>query len=339
MRNLIAWTMTLAAGASAVATASGQSAPATPKKQAPAAVARPAPKPARAPLDPEAVKARQVAERKAREEMDTLLAEWEKQSKKVASLYVEFERVDLSKAWGDEYFVGQAILKSPDHACLQFKKCKVDEGGKPIFKADAKGNRIMDLEKDPTQRIVCTGKDVLQYEWAERVVYVYPLDKEVRQKALQQGPLPFLFNMKAAEAKVRYGMTLLKQNDREYLISVVPNEQIDKESFTQAFVWLSKENFLPRQLQLFPVQNEQGQNKETQEFKFTSIKPNAAVDDGLFNPVLQMTGWEVKHNPAEGAAPAPRAEARPNAGPGRASAPTRRQPPPQPAMRPAPRPQ
>ncbi len=344
MRRLIAWTMTLAAGASAVATASGQGTAPAPRRQSPApAATKPAApaatKPAAAPpLDPAAVKARELALRKAREEMNQILADWEKQSKKVMSLYVEFDRVDYSKIWGDEYFVGQAILKSPDMACLEFRKVKVDGDNKPVKVADAKGKQAFDLEKDPTQRIVCTGKDVLQFEWDERVIYVYPLDKEVRQKALQQGPLPFLFNMKAAEAKARYGMSLLQQDENYYVISVVPNEDIDKDSFSRAFVWLSKENFLPKKLQLYPVQGNAGKPKEVQEFTFRNIQPNAAVDDDYFKPNLKIAGWQIKRNPAEGAnnrgvpvAPTDPASARPAGTPRPGVAQ-------QPATRPGPRP-
>src|SRR5437588_480929 len=83
----------------------------------------------------------------------------------------------------------------PDPACLEFRKYKVDNDGKLL--------QPLQLESEPNERIVCTGKDVLQYQWDVKEIYVFPLEKEVRQKALQQGPLPFLFNMRAADARKR----------------------------------------------------------------------------------------------------------------------------------------
>ena len=31
-------------------------------------------------------------------------------------------------------------------------------------------------------------------------IYIFPLDKDQRKRALEEGPLPFLFNMRAADA-------------------------------------------------------------------------------------------------------------------------------------------
>ena len=140
--------------------------------------------------------------------MNNLLDAWEARSQKVTSIDVGFERTDkLGKAWGDVYYQGRAMLKSPDLACLEFRKYKVDNDGKPIYKLDKNGKPLRpaepELEVEPDERIVCTGREVLQYKWDEKVIYVWPLEKEVRQKALQQGPLPFLFNMRAADAKQR----------------------------------------------------------------------------------------------------------------------------------------
>ncbi len=303
MRRLFAWTMTLAAGASTVSIAFGQ-APKTQATQRPAAkAAAPAPRtgtaPTAAPLTPAEQKAKAAAEAKAREEMNLLLDEWEKQSKKVTSLQVVFERVDRSLKWGDQVYQGQAILKSPDLACLEFKKAIANDEGKPIYKTNEKGQKVLDVEKEPFQRIVCTGKEVLQYEYDEKAIYVYPLDKEARQKALQQGPLPFLFNMKAADARQRYGMTLLKQTKDEYTIAIVPREEIDKQSFNQAFVILNKLNFLPNRLLLLPVGE-----KEKQEFRFTMIAPNQPVPDGYFHPSIDLVGWKVNRNEEAGKTPA-----------------------------------
>lgn len=325
MRTLIAWTLTLTVGASAIGTASAQ-APAAPKRgtaPGPAGPRATAPaKAAPAPSDPAAIKTQQLAAEKGQQEMNDLLAEWEKQSKKVTSLDVGFERVDkMGAAWGNVYYHGRAMLKSPDLACLEFRKYKVGEDGQP--------SKPLQLEKEPNERIVCTGKEVLQYEWDEKVIYVYPLEKEVRQKALQQGPLPFLFNMNAADARRRYGMTLLKEDDKEYTISIVPREEIDRSSFTRAFLWLNKQTFLPNTLQLYPV----GQ-KELQEFKFDAIQPNKPMDEGMFAPATKIAGWKVIYNPGGDGAKAAQAPAT-AAGAGTVRAPQAQAPPRRQAQQPA----
>jgi TIGR03009 family protein len=282
------------------ASAWGQ-APAT-KKTNPPAQAKGAQEPA-APVDLKAEAARIAAEAaKNRAELDRVLAEWEERSKKVTSLDVSFDRIDRSPGWGDTYYQGRAMLQSPDLACLQFQKYKLDKQGKPVLTPDKDGKPVPVLLPDPFERIVCTGQEVLQYSWDEKKMFIHPLDKSQRQKALQQGPLPFLFNLKAADLKQRYSMTLLKEDDRDYLIGIVPTEKIDRDSFNKAFLWLSKKTFLPNQLWLLPIGN-----KERQEFVFAGglnrIVANAKLRPEFFRPT-RFEGWKVIDNPGgEPAAP------------------------------------
>ena len=324
MRTLIAWTLTLAIGAWAAGSASAQVTQPATKRQA-AAPAAPAP------VDPAAVKARQEADLQARKEMDGVLAEWEKKSKKIVSLDVAFEKIERNKGFGDEFFQGRAMLQSPDLACLEFRKVILDADHKPVVKPDKEGKPVVQLEKEPYERIVCTGQEVLQYAWDSRTVIVHPLEKQARQKALQQGPLPFLFNMQAMAARQRYSMSLLKQNNREYLIGIVPNEEIDRANFTQAFLWLNKETYLPNKLVLYPVGG-----KDPVEYRFTGenavVRANMPMDKNFF-AFTKIPGWKVILNPAgEGQAPAANAEPAPG------GAQTKRQVA-QPAMRPGARPQ
>lgn len=323
MRKLIAWTGTLVAGALIQGEGVAQvAAPSATKK-----AAAPASKPTQGVVDPAIEKTRLDAEQaKARQAMDRVLAEWEVKSKQIKSLDVVFDRVDRSVGWGDQYYQGRAMLQSPDQACLQFQKNKLDPDGKPLVSVDKSGRKVAQLEAEPYERIVCTGTEVLQYSWDDRKMFIFPLDDESRQKALQQGPLPFLFNMKAADARRRYSMSLLKEDDKEYLIGIDPREEIDKKSFSRAFLWLSKTTYLPNQLWLYTVGE-----KERQEFRFAggsnTIVANRPLDQSFFKP-KQYEGWKVIRNPgAEGAEPAP-------GDPARAARRPAAQPPTRPATRP-----
>ena len=333
MRRLIAWTLTLAVGAWASETASAQGNPAATKRPTTPAASKPAQQPQPQPtrVDPNATKARLDADLKAREDMNRLLEAWEKQSKKLVSLYVVFTRIDRSPAWGDQFYQGQAMLQSPNLACLEFQKYKVGANGKPLVAAGKDGKPALQLEPKPYERIVCTGNEVLQYTWDDEKIFVFPLDKQIRQKALQQGPLPFLFNMKAADAKQRYSMTLMEQDDKEYKIGIIPMEEIDKESFRKAILWLNKETFLPDYLCLYP---DEQKPQNYQEFRFIGsnniIKPNTAMDKNFFT-FSKIDNWKVIVNPGAGGGA-------PGANQGQAVAPPGRRAVPQPAMAPAGRP-
>ena len=298
MRRIIAWSLTASLGLGAANSAPAQNPPAKKMAPAPAQIKAPAP----APMDPAAIKARQEAELKSQQEMNTLLDAWEAKSKLIKSLDVGFDRIDKSKAWGDQYYEGRAMLKSPDLACLQFTKVKTGPDDKPLFTKDKNGKSTWIVEPSPDERIVCNGKEVLQYQYEKKVVYVFPLDKQNRLKALQQGPLPFLFNMKAADVKMRYGMTLVNANETDYIISIIPREDIDKESFSKAFIALNKKTFLPSRLKLYPSQGE----KDTQDYYFADpegnwahrkIQANQPMDDGYFQAVTKIDKWKTIINP------------------------------------------
>lgn len=252
----------------AVAPGQGQVRRPAPGAAAPAQAQQKAARPA---LTPEQLAANQ-------KQMDQLLAQWEARSAQVTSLSVGLERIDRNPVWNDTtQYSGVALLKSPNLACLEFNK-NVAEEGKPAKM----------VQHD---RIVCTGKEVYQYLYETKQIFIYPLALEDRKRALEEGPLPFLFNMKAADAKVRYNMSLIDQNEKECLIGIVPRLQIDQESFGRAFVWLNKETFLPNKLLLIAPNG-----KDTQEFKIKNIQVNKEINPqflsgGVFN------GWKVVRNP------------------------------------------
>lgn len=225
--------------------------------------------------------------------MKKLLAVWEQQSARLKTLDVRITRVDQSPAWGDERYEGRAILMSPNLAWLDFQKVSHDEA--------TKKDKLV-----PHERIVCTGAEVWQYRSDTRQIFIFPLDKENQQRALEEGPLPFLFNMKAAEAEARYEMALVNEMPDCYVISVVPRLKIDLESFSKAFLKLSKSNYLPDRIFLVSPDG-----KSTKNFTLTSVKPNAAVASENFKGQVLGPPWTVVRNPGAGSAPAagPRGQA------------------------------
>lgn len=330
MRTIVAWTMALAVGAWSSGSVHAQKPANAPAPRRPPASA--VDKAAQTAENPEVTKARQAADLQTLAEMNTLLDLWEKQSKKTVSLNVSFDKVVRDEGFGEEYFRGRAMLQSPDLACLEFTKCKLDAEGKPLTLPDKSGKPVVQMNPEPDERIVCTGNEVLQYFWGDRKIFVFPLDKQARQKSLQQGPLPFLFNMKAAEAKRRYSMRLLKQDANEYLIGIVPNEAIDRESFTKAFLWLNKTTFLPNKLWLLPENNAKSRVEYTFTGSNNTIVTNVAMDKTIFS-FAKIAGWKVIVNPGQDGQAAQGNPPGTAVGPG--GTPSARRPVPQPAMRPS----
>jgi TIGR03009 family protein len=213
--------------------------------------------------------------------VDKLLAAWERKSSQLKTLDVTFNRIDEMKGWADENYQGKAFLQSPNLACLHFQKVKKGENGKAATLVDH-------------ERIVATGQEVRQYDYQTKEIFVFSLDRNQRKRALQEGPLPFLFNMKAAEAKQRYFMRITKENQADYMIDIIPLLETDREVFSRAFLQLNKTTFLPDRLLLVATNG-----KDLQKYTFSAIQPNQEINPIFFQP-LKINGWAVRKDPVPG---------------------------------------
>ena len=222
--------------------------------------------------------------------MEALLQAWAKQSAATTSLNARFKLVERGEIEElTKTYTGQALLQAPNLACLN--KSKVEDEAGPD------GRRETFHE-----RIICTGLEVWQYRGPSKQIYIFPLAKD-RQSTLQQGPLPFLFNMRVDEAKARYDMTFLGENETVYTVRIIPRMPIDRESFIQAVIYLNKKTFLPDRLVLVDPNG-----KDRQEYTFDKVERNVAIPAVNFRPA-ELRGWTLHRNPVPGAesaaAPAP----------------------------------
>jgi TIGR03009 family protein len=257
----------------------------TSRRTAPPEAARPAPDPAR---------------------MERLLKLWEGQSAKLKTLDVRIYRVDKTPAWNEEnHYEGRAVFKSPELAYLDFRKIQTapDARGKIAPVLNQKDNKWVTA---PHETVICNGKEVWQYLSEVRQVFIYPLDKEQRKRALDEGPLPFLFNMKAEEAKRRYGMSLQGEDDKSYFVVIQPRLQEDQESFKTAWIFLDRNFLLPLRIVLFSPDN-----KSSKDFRLSGHRANKEVGDEYFQggvparkPNDPRPPWKVIRNPeAQGRPP------------------------------------
>jgi TIGR03009 family protein len=236
--------------------------------------------------------------------MGQLLQLWAGQSAKLTALELDIYRIDEQKAWGDvEHYLGRAAFKAPQLAFLDFRKVKMQEKADPKDKqkkviAPAKKNNKID--SSPYETIVCTGDEVWHYRYDVKQIYIFPLDKNQRKRAIEEGPLPFLFNMNVADAQRRYQMELVGEDQKKgYMVRVVPKLKEDQESFSVAWVQLDKAFLLPTRVYLLAPDK-----KSSKDFQLSKIKANQPVDGQFFVGVNPGKGWKVERNPG-GQAPAP----------------------------------
>ena len=249
MVRQVTWTLTLTTAwlTASFASAQGTRNPA-PAKNSPAPSATQQPTAGAKKAAPKPLTQEEIARLEAA--MEPILAEWEKRSAKVSSLDAAYDYIHHSVGFGNEYYRGRAMLQSPDKACIQNTKKVLADDGKPLVEVDEKGVRRERLEPIPHDRIVCTGTEVIQYTFEKRQIIRHPLEQQAQLKQLQEGPLPFLFNMKSSELKKRYYMRLNQEFAEVYKIDIFPLKSIDADSFDHAVLWLSKKTYLPDKLWL-----------------------------------------------------------------------------------------
>ena len=195
--------------------------------------------------------------------MDALLQRWEAVSQNNQTLYAQFERTDTTKFGTKQIYVGEALFKKPNLACLEWKQVVTTEKGeeKTIF----------------TERIVCAGDRVYQMIGPTKQVMVYSLPQDERRRALEEGPVPFLFNMRMAQAKARYRWRLLLEQPADpakgtaacYFVEIEPLQKIDMEEFSRAWVRLDQESLLPESLKLFLPNGD-----DTRTYRFSGLERN-----------------------------------------------------------------
>jgi TIGR03009 family protein len=233
------------------------------------------------------------------QKMQQLLAEWEQRSRQDQTLYAEFARIDkLADRLNPRTYDGVALLKRPSQACLEFRE------------------RVEGVEKQKGplyERIVATGEEVYHVSAPTKQVFVYPLDPDARRRALEQGPLPFIFNFRKDDALQRYEMYLIKETPAQgdkpgtCVIEIRPRTDIDKEEFHRALVQLDLSTYLPSALQLL------GPNrKDTKTFLFTKVVRNGSSPAG--NPknydgkgmaaAFGRNGFKVVYDPEQNLQPA-----------------------------------
>jgi TIGR03009 family protein len=240
------------------------------------------------------------------EAMDELLGLWEGQSAKLQTLEVDIYRIDKDTAWGDEsHFAGHAAFRSPDLAYVDYRRVKMKDVPDPKVKGKMKSvPNMKDGRYDAVsfETILCTGAEVWHYRYDVRQVIVWTLDKDARKRALNEGPLPFLFHMKAIDAKRRYIMNLRRQDEKNSLVEIQPLLREDKEVFSTAWVTLDREFLLPTRIVLIsPDLSKQ------QYFYLSKHRANEPVNGRFFVGVKpEGKDWKLERNPGRDDAGVPK---------------------------------
>ncbi len=130
--------------------------------------------------------------------------------------------------------------------------------------------------------------------------------------AIIHSPLPFLFGIKAEDAKARYWLRPLSPPNGAdgtprkdmILIEAVPKYQVDAQNYSRVRVYLDIQKFLPTSLEIF-LPNWTDQNDSREVFEFANQETNfplLGVQAALFGKQFIETdppkGWKIIDEPA-----------------------------------------
>jgi TIGR03009 family protein len=250
---------------------------ATAVAQQPPPKAQPAPPPA---LDP------------ARNRVDDLLIRWEGEMKKVQSLSAQCTRLEENKTFKyTDVYQGEA------------KYMKASDGGRvtnlAMLEMRKKANQAKPDKQEVWEKFVCNGTLLYQYVPSQKEIRVHQLPPPKDGQVAEDNFLSFLFGMKAAEAKKRYDLKFVKEDQYYYYIEVFPRFDPDKADFQKARLVLNKDSFLPRQLWF------EQPSGDTVTWDVPKLDLNAPLKRQEFDRPAVPQGWKQVQAPVAKAGDAP----------------------------------
>jgi TIGR03009 family protein len=222
------------------------SSPAVPNKSAadssqprPTAEKRPRPAPQEMEKEPEVDKLDPKLER--------ILIDWEAHSSKIKSLHGKHTRKEFIKTFAvEKVSEGEFFLETPD-------KGRIDMIAKPVAKGAVASRKDYALEKGSSERWICTGEEILSFNEDDKTYIREVLPVAMRGKNIVHSPLPFLFGMKADEAKQRFNLKIVSfsKDNTTVQIQAIPRMDSDRQNYSEAGIVLDLKRFVPNAVRLF----------------------------------------------------------------------------------------
>lgn len=213
-------------------------------------------------------------------ELERVLRQWEQKSSNIRRLEGAHKRWVYNNVFlVEKRSIGKFYYQAPDKGRLDIEADKSDEGT-----INPKNN--MKVESDTPEKWISTGREVLRISEESGTYHRFEIPPERRGQNIIDSPLPFLFGMKAEQAKIRYQLQLGGLHGRIYEgrpvvhILAKPNWKQDQQQWKQAQVLLDAETYLPMAIKLIDVSG----STETV-YAFKDVKANEPFREGLFNRV------------------------------------------------------
>lgn len=182
--------------------------------------------------------------------LDTLLQIWERKTAEIKILHGEHMRREFNDVFQvEKQSRGEFWFASPDKGRIDMKGVAPDKGA-VSRKKDPKTGEPYRLDAGMNQIWICNGQQITVIDPPQQQFERMEIPEELRGSNIIRSPLPFLFGMKAEDAKKRFHMTLVRESDRAVQLDIIPRTKADAQNYSRATVYLNKETYLPYHVHL-----------------------------------------------------------------------------------------
>lgn len=200
-------------------------------------------------------------------ELEQLLVDWERESSKITRLHGVIKRYTYDSVFSlEKRAIGEFWYQDPDKGRIDFGPGDLKE---PVVKKAPNG-QLFQVQAETPQRWICTGKQILIIDVAAEMYDKVDIPVQQQGRNIMSGPLPFLFGMKAEQAKQRYHLSLgsrhwpqgsvqkingvEKRFSPQYHVVAIPKLEVDAKEWCRAEVQLDGKSFIPTAIKLFNPQ-------------------------------------------------------------------------------------
>ena len=181
-----------------------------------------------------------------------ILGLWEKNTAGINRMSGSFSRMTYDDVFGvEKRSVGQFMYEAPDKGRIDLNAVELPKSAINQGKQTSKGVNYKVVADDP-QRWVCTGTQVLVIDDTSKSVQQVDIPPQYQGQNIVDGPLPFLFGIKAEKAERRYQLEIGSRHSAEiYHLVAKPLLRQDAQEWSVAEVMLNPQTFLPQAIRTF----------------------------------------------------------------------------------------
>jgi TIGR03009 family protein len=235
------------------------------------------------------------------QQLHQFLLAWQQQSQGTKTLDCKFKRwhYDIKGAQANVHATkAEGVIRyaAPDKGLFRVDELVFYQGlvaGKPEYKT---------IDGQFGEHWICNGKQLIEMDRSKEECEIQDLPPEMQGQQIFNSPLPFVFNLDAAQILDRYWVRLVDINNPDVvLVEAWPKRQEDRAQYKLVQIGLDAKTFAPQALIMFAPNFDPKTAPNRDHYEFSDVKRNS-VGAGLqqfiknFIPEQPPKHWKIVRN-------------------------------------------